>query len=91
LAAEATALLGVQEGLPARLDALPAWLREADENAEAARTTAAAAATVQRVVFLGIIVVFIVFFVLSDIACRGRLGQVIEQAEREGAGLEGSR
>ena len=85
-----TELLGVEEGLPESLDALPPWLRESDDEAEAARQTAREDANVARFVFVGVLIVFIVFFVLSDIACRNRLIRVIEQAEQEGVGLEGS-
>ncbi len=88
LEAKVAELLGVAEGVPVSLDALPPWLREADSEAEAVRQDARQDANVARFVFVGVLVVFFVFFVLSDIACRNRLVRVIEHAEREGVGLE---
>ncbi len=90
LSKKATDLLGPGPGMPGGLDTLPEWLRAFDATANEARGPAEATAKVQRFVFLGIIVFFIVFFVLSDIACRNRLKKVIEQAEASGVRLEGS-
>ena len=83
-----TEILGVEEGMPRSLDALPTWLREVDEQAAEARASAVTNANIARFVFVGVLAVFIVFFVLSDIACRNRIGKVLERADAEGMGLE---
>ena len=88
LEAKVTEMLGVAERVPESLEALPPWLRKADADAETARQTARARATVARFVFVGVLVFFIVFFVLSDIACRNRIGKVIARADAKGVGLE---
>ena len=85
---EVTRLLGVEEGVPESLDGLPSWLREADPEAQEARAAAENTANVARFVFVGILVVFIIVFVLSDIACRNRIGKAIAHAEVDGVGLE---
>jgi SNF family Na+-dependent transporter len=90
LEAKVTELLSVSQGVPESRHALPDWLRAVDDDADAVRDSAAAAATVQRFVFVSIIVVFIIAFVLTDIACRNRFAKVIEHAEQEGVSLEGS-
>ncbi|MHC4697472.1 MAG: sodium-dependent transporter [Planctomycetota bacterium] len=87
--AKVTELLGVDTGALESLDALPAWLRAHDQAADEARTAAKRTANVARFVFVGILVIFIVVFVLSDIACRNRIGKVIKHADAEGVGLEG--
>jgi hypothetical protein len=83
-----TELLGTGEGLPESLAALPAWLRERDTVADEAREVAASTANVARFVFVGVLIIFILIFVLSDIACRNRIGDAIAQAEAEGVCLE---
>lgn len=88
LQGKVTEILGVKEGIPESLDGLPVWLREADEEAEAARGVAEATANVARFVFVAVLVVFVVFFVLSDIACRNRIGKALERAEAGGVTLE---
>ncbi len=89
LEAKVTELLGVATGVPQRFDALPAWLRIHDQDSEAARGVAHSTANVARFVFVGVLVVFIVVFVLSDIACRNRIGKVIAHAEAQGVCMEG--
>ncbi len=68
--------------------ALPAWLKPQVEPARAAGRTAAADANVARFVFLGIVVFLVLLVVLSDIACRNRIGRVIAEAEAAGVRLE---
>jgi hypothetical protein len=62
----------------------PAWLRASDEAAEQARMTAAADAGIGRIVLIGVGLLLILLIVLSDIACRNRIGAVIKQAEANG-------
>ncbi len=83
-------ILGIlgPEGETVIATTLVEWLREADDAAAEARKEAAADANIARLVFLGIIVFFILLVVLSDIACRNRIGRMIAVAEKEGAGLE---
>jgi SNF family Na+-dependent transporter len=57
-------------------------------KAAEARATAAADANIARLVFLGILVFYILLIVLSDIACRSRIGRAIAQAEEHGIGWE---
>lgn len=67
---------------------LPQWLQSTRTKAREAREEAAGDATVARFVFVGIVVIFILLVALSDIACRSRIGRMIEEAERRGVGLE---
>ncbi|MFQ5414038.1 MAG: sodium-dependent transporter [Phycisphaerae bacterium] len=83
--------------------ALPAWLASARveikaagetrrvpiaERAAAAAADAASLANVARFVFGGVVLFFILLVVLSDIACRNRIGATIREAERQGATWE---
>ncbi|MBU0638817.1 MAG: hypothetical protein KKB50_08130, partial [Planctomycetes bacterium] len=83
LATQVTQILGVAEGVPRSLDGLPAWLREADADAKAARTLAGQRANVARFVFVGVLLFYIGIFALSDIACRGRIKEMLARAQRE--------
>jgi SNF family Na+-dependent transporter len=83
LEAQVTEVLGVQEGLPKSIAELPLWLRAVDGQAEKARTEAAGKANVARFVFVGVLLTCLTVFVLSDIACRNRIGRMLE-ADREG-------
>ena len=83
LATQVTQTLGVAEGLPKSLDGLPDWLREADADAEAARTLAGERANVARFVFVGVLLFYIGVFALSDIACRGRIKDMLARAQRD--------
>ncbi len=87
LQAMLTEMLGIEEGMPEVLDALPVWLRVVDEDAAAARETAESTANVARFVFVGVLITFVLFFVLSDIACRNRIGKAIERAEAAGLSM----
>lgn len=60
-------------------------------RAAAASESAMADANVARLVFLGILVFYIVLVVLSDIACRNRIGRAIAAAERQGLDWEAAR
>jgi SNF family Na+-dependent transporter len=79
------AILG-SEGKAINAPALPDWLQSNREQAEEARRIAAADANIARLVFLGVLAFFIFLIALADIACRNRIGRMIEVAER--AGLE---
>ncbi len=53
-------------------------------------SSAAADAKVARFVFVGVLLIFLLIFVLADIGCRNRIGRAIKQAEDEGLGWEGT-
>ena len=53
-----------------------------------ARAHAAFDANVARFVFLGIMLFLLALYVLSDVACRNRIGKTIEQAEAAGIDWE---
>jgi hypothetical protein len=55
--------------------------------AEAARA-AVVDANVARFVFLGILLFFLLLYVLGDVACRNRIGRTIAQAEQSGIDWE---
>jgi NSS family neurotransmitter:Na+ symporter len=55
------------------------------EMAQAARAAAAQDASIARMVLLGVVVFLIALLVISDLACRGRIGESIQQAEASGA------
>ena len=80
-------LLGPQEQAVSAAS-LPAWLQASRVDAEKAGQDAADDAKVARFVFLGIVVFFILLIVLTDVACRNRIGRVIREAEAAGAGSE---
>jgi SNF family Na+-dependent transporter len=88
LSAKLTQVLGVDEGAPAPDATWPEWLTLRGADAESARATAESSANVQRGVFLGVILVFLLVYALSDVACRNRIGKVIAQADADGVGLE---
>ena len=100
MAVKVAAILG-EEGERVDTTTLPVWLTEITIPGEDgalpkplvlaahdAADDAASLANVARFVFGGLIVMFILLFVLTDIACRNRIGRVIAQAEREGVGWE---
>jgi hypothetical protein len=80
LATKVTGLLGQDVGIPEDTSSLPDWLQAVAPQAEAARPAAERPAVIARFVFLGVVLVFIVVFVLSDIACRNRIGRSIKAA-----------
>lgn len=77
LEAKVTEILGVDEGLPSSLEGLPAWLRQADSEAREAEDVQVRRANVARFVFVGVLLFYIGVFALSDIACRGRIKQML--------------
>jgi SNF family Na+-dependent transporter len=79
LRAKVTEILGVEEGVPALLDGLPEWLGGLEEAVFAKRGDAESKANIARFVFVGVLLVFITAFVLSDIACRNRIKRMLEQ------------
>lgn len=58
------------------------------DAAKAARSAAADDASVARFVLVGIVVFLILLVVVSDLACRGRIGQTLAQAEADGVSWE---
>jgi len=68
--------------------ALPEWLKTSQAEAEEAVSAARADANTARFVFLGILLFFILLYVLSDLACRNRIGQAIARAEQSGINWE---
>lgn len=58
------------------------------EKAAEARGAAVVDANVARFVFLGILLFLLSLYVLSDVACRNRIGRTITQAEQGGVGWE---
>lgn len=79
------------EWTPVDAGTLPAWFKPIDEEIIAeTRAGARADANVARFVFIGLVVFFLLLLVLSDLACRNRIGQSIEQAERDGLEWEAS-
>ena len=57
-------------------------------KADEERQAAVVDANVARFVLLGILLFFIGLFVLSDVACRNRIGRVVAQAEQDGMDWE---
>ena len=88
LAAKLTNVLGTADGAPAAIDAWPEWLRAQSAAAEQKRAGAERGANVQRGVFITIILLLILVYALSDIACRNRIGRAIARAEAQGVGME---
>ena len=81
-----TELLGVEEGVPEDLGALPTQLWEVVERTVESRVASARKnANVARFTFVGVLLVFLAVFVLSDIACRGRVRRMLEQHEAAGS------
>jgi NSS family neurotransmitter:Na+ symporter len=58
------------------------------EQMIAAHKAAAVDANVARFVFLGVILFLLGLYILSDVACRNRIGASIEEAERAGVDWE---
>ncbi|MFQ5491686.1 MAG: sodium-dependent transporter [Phycisphaerae bacterium] len=82
LAAEAvearvSEILGVAEGVPADLTTLPAWLQEVQPAAATAQEGAEDTANVARFVFVAVLLFYVLVFVLSDVACRYRIGRML--------------
>jgi len=77
LAAKVTELLGVAEGMPKTLDNLPTWLRAVDAEAREGRALEMKRANVARFVFVGVLLFYLGVFAVSDIACRGRIKQML--------------
>ena len=77
LAAKVTELLGVAEGMPKTLDNLPTWLRAVDDEAREGRALEMKRANVARFVFVGVLLFYLGVFAVSDIACRGRIKQML--------------
>ena len=69
---------------------LPEWLKSSVETAHDAGEAATADAKIARLVFMGMLAMFILLVALSDIACRNRIGRVIADAEASGVSLENS-
>ena len=67
---------------------LAAWVDSVRQKAKDARQLAKADAKIARLVFFGVLTFFVVLAALSDIACRGRIGRMIEETERTGGGWE---
>jgi len=88
LETKVTDVLGEVEGAPKPGETWPPYLLAVRDKAEAQRKAAATTANIQRGVFIAIILLFVLLFALSDVACRWRLGRMIEQAEAEGVRLE---
>lgn len=87
VAKKAVELLG-EDGQAIDASTLPAWLSAVRGEADEAREVAAADANIARFVFVGILVFLFLLIALSDIACRGRIGRMIRQAEENGVGWE---
>ncbi len=86
--AKVTEILGVAEGVPVSAEGLPDWLGGLEDAAAAAHSEAEATANVARFVFLGVLLVFIVVLVLSDIACRNRIKRMLDQVPDHKASME---
>ena len=72
-------------------ETLAAFVTQVREKAGKARDAAVTDANVARFVFLGVFLFFIALFVLSDVACRNRIGATIAAAEAEGIEWEAAR
>ena len=64
------------------------WIEGLRSKAQVAAEEAAGDANIARLVFLGIVSFYIILVALSDIACRNRIGRLIEGAEVAGEGWE---
>ncbi|MCK4342088.1 MAG: sodium-dependent transporter [Phycisphaerae bacterium] len=80
LAGKPGAALEVEQGV----DFITAVRAKAAE----ARRHAMVDANIARFVFLGILLFFLALFVLSDVACRNRIGRTIARAEQDGVAWE---
>ncbi len=65
-----------------------AFVKAVRARMEQAVRAAVVDANVARFVFLGIILFLLLLYVLSDVACRNRIGRMIEEAERDGVTWE---
>ncbi len=81
-------ILGTTDGMPASIEGLPEWLRESDQAAAQARDIAESRANIARFVFVGIVLMYILVFVIGDIACRGHIRATIERSSSHAAGWE---
>ncbi len=88
IASHVNQILGEGNSIPESLESLPAWLRVVDQDANDARAPAERTATVARFVFVAIVILFLLMLGLADMACRGRIGNVIKQAEDAGVEME---
>ncbi len=75
-------------GKDARKRPLPDWLGEHETAAEEAREASSDDASVARMVFIGLIVLYLFLLALADIACRNNIGRRIAEAEARGVRLE---
>lgn len=74
---------------PVVVSNLPAWLEPLDETTVAeTRAAARVDANIARFVFIGLLVFFLLLWVLSDLTCRNRIGRLIQAAEDEGVAWE---
>ncbi len=87
LEAKQLEILGPEEQ-PAAAAALPQWLSALEQDALQAQADGRKDANVARFVFIGIGAFWLLLVALTDIACRNRIGRTVEQAERDGVGLE---
>ena len=69
-------------------DGLPDWLQSVKKEARSARKAAMGDASVARFVFISLVLLYVVLLILSDIACRNRIGQTIADAEARGVKME---
>ncbi len=70
-----------EDTLEIDLAKLPSWLAQHQEDAARAGNKAAEDATIARLVLAGIIIFYILLVALTDLACRGRIGRTIREAE----------
>jgi len=104
LAERIASILGAEDA-PIKPNALPDWLKDKTvpieengqtrnisiaEQAKAAAASASEDANVARFVFIGLVVLLLLLVMLSDLACRNRMGKLIQQAERNGIDWEAS-
>lgn len=67
----------------------PEWLTAPPEKVAEKMAAAQADAKVARFSILGVIMLLVVVVAAVDLACRGRIGRMIEQAEARGVSLDG--
>jgi hypothetical protein len=58
------------------------------EQARQARHAAVNDANISRYVLLGIVLLLILLVVFADLACRGRIGRSLDEAQAAGRGWE---
>lgn len=88
LAEKSAAILGDSKWEPVDQASLPAWLSVNPQTLAERRDAGRFDANVARFVFLGILVFYILLYVLSDLACRYRIGRTIDEAKRDDPELE---